>query len=125
MEINFRLFAAISKHYVNSQTRSRAFPVIEIVISVVEIHVNVVRVIPSVRPRVVHPEPESAVLKARKSADNELRVETEIMVAAEIGAETIIGNASVRVLETARLALRCSKISAVRRSALLRGLQLF
>jgi len=98
---------------VDSQPRARTFPIIEIVITVGKIHINIVRVIPSIRPWVVHSEPESAVLKTRISANDKLLVKPEVVIVAKIRAETLVRNATVGALETDGLALRRSKISAI------------
>jgi len=88
-------------------------PVKQIVIPIVHVHINVVRVIPSDRPWVIHSEPESAVLEARISAERELRLESERMAAAEIRAEICRGNSAVIVRESSGLALRRRKTSVI------------
>lgn len=94
------LYSKASLQYdVDLQPRSRVNSVVQIVVAGirVEVHVNVVRVIPVVRPGIIHSKPKSAVLETRISAANKLGVEAEEMIASKVGAEPVVRNAAATV----------------------------
>ena len=59
------------------------------------VNVNVVGVIPTIRPRLNKTEPESAVLEARISANHHWTADAEFMLTAEIGTEARVRNAAI------------------------------
>ena len=71
--------------------------VIQVIHATDGVYVEIIGVIPAHRPRVVHPEPKAAVLKARIAAGYKRAVDAETVFAAKIGAETIIRNAATMV----------------------------
>ena len=88
------------------------------------VHVDVIRVVPIVRPGIVHSEPESAELESLIAAADKLRVEAEVVIAAKIRAEAIVGNAGTAILVANTSAGSNGEIPAIVRSASLRDLQL-
>src|SRR5271157_5377539 len=79
--------------------------VVHVIAAVDVIDVEVVGVVPAIRPRINETKPIAAVLEARISADHNWGADVEVVLTAKVGAETLVGNAAAAPLTEAEFRL--------------------
>jgi len=82
------------KNYADAYSDARVVGIDQEIFAVDVVDVDLVCVVPAIRPRLDETEPEAAILEARVSVDHYRLVDCESVFFAEIGAEAIVGNAA-------------------------------
>src|SRR5208337_1771656 len=80
--------------------------VVHVIAAVDVIDVEVVGVVPAIRPRFNETKPKAAVLEARISADHNWVAHVEVVLTAKVRAEMLVGDAAAATLTEAKLRLR-------------------
>ena len=96
----------ILDHDADREARAGIIRVVHVVVAVYVIDVDVIGVVPIRRPGLHESKPKAAVLEARISTNQDRVTHVEVMLASEVGTETILWNSATASRAQAKLRLR-------------------